>query len=90
MSRRSQASIWVCSVVTELCRPLAAVVSAPVFVAVKSLQEQIDGWDRRLATYRALLSRQFTAMETAIATLKSQTSSIASLVKATTSSSTSS
>jgi flagellar hook-associated protein 2 len=57
--------------------------------SVTTLQAQIDDWDRRLAAYRALLSQQFTAMETAIATLKSQTSSIAALVNASTSSSSS-
>ncbi len=46
---------------------------------ITSLQDQIEDWDRRLAAYRATLLAQFTAMETAIATLKSQTRSIASL-----------
>ncbi len=46
---------------------------------VKDLQSQIDRWDSRLETYRQMLTRQFTAMETAIATLKSQTSFLSSL-----------
>lgn len=45
---------------------------------VKDLQSQIDGWDRRLESYRQMLTRQFTAMETAIASLQSQTSWLAS------------
>jgi flagellar hook-associated protein 2 len=57
---------------------------------VKALQDQIDDWDRRLAAYRATLTAQFTAMETALASLKSQTSSIASLVNSSSSSSSSS
>jgi flagellar hook-associated protein 2 len=57
---------------------------------VKTLQDQIDTWDRRLAAYRATLTAQFTAMETAIAALKRQTSSIASLVTAGSNSSSSS
>ena len=57
---------------------------------VKDLQNQIDEWDRRLAAYRATLTTQFTAMETALASLKSQTSSIASLVGGSSSSSSSS
>lgn len=58
--------------------------------SVTTLQGQIEDWDRRLAAYRSLLTRQFTAMETAIATLKSQTSSISALVNASTASSSSS
>ena len=46
---------------------------------VKNLQSQIDDWDTRLAAYRDQLTQQFTAMETALATLKSQTSSLAGL-----------
>lgn len=49
---------------------------------ITTLQAQIETWDRRLAAYRATLTAQFTAMETALAALKSQTSSIASLVNA--------
>ncbi|HYY12610.1 MAG TPA: flagellar filament capping protein FliD [Kineosporiaceae bacterium] len=57
---------------------------------IKQLQTQIDDWDTRLADYRTMLTRQFTAMETAIASLKSQTSSIASLINSSGSGSTSS
>ena len=46
---------------------------------MKTLQAQIDDWDTRLADYRAQLTTQFTAMETALAALKSQTSSLAGL-----------
>ncbi|MBI4940723.1 MAG: flagellar filament capping protein FliD [Actinobacteria bacterium] len=41
---------------------------------VKDLQEQIEKWDTRLETFRATLTRQFTAMETALSRLKSDTS----------------
>ncbi len=46
--------------------------------AVKGLQSQIDDWDRRLTTYRASLQAQFTAMETTLSALKSQSSFLAS------------
>ncbi|MGZ4625619.1 MAG: flagellar filament capping protein FliD, partial [Kineosporiaceae bacterium] len=46
---------------------------------VKTLQAQIDAWNTRLAAYRDQLTRQFTAMETALASLKSQTSALAGL-----------
>jgi flagellar hook-associated protein 2 len=46
---------------------------------VKNLQSQIDDWDERLTAYRNQLTQQFTAMETALATLKSQTSSLSGL-----------
>ncbi|HVN14059.1 MAG TPA: flagellar filament capping protein FliD [Kineosporiaceae bacterium] len=46
---------------------------------VKNLQAQIDDWDTRLQAYRDQLTQQFTAMETALASLKSQTSSLAGL-----------
>jgi flagellar hook-associated protein 2 len=47
--------------------------------AVKTLQDQIDAWDQRLTDYRTQLTQQFTAMETALATLKSQTSALSGL-----------
>jgi flagellar hook-associated protein 2 len=46
---------------------------------VKTLQDQIDAWDQRLTDYRNQLTRQFTAMETALAALKSQTSALSGL-----------
>ena len=48
---------------------------------MKSLQDDIDAWDTRLADYHAAsLTTQFTAMETALATLKkSQTSALSGL-----------
>lgn len=46
---------------------------------VKTLQDQIDAWDQRLTDYRNQLTQQFTAMETALATLKSQTSALSGL-----------
>ncbi len=46
--------------------------------AVKGLQDQIEDWDRRLTAYRASLQAQFTAMETTLAALKSQSSFLAS------------
>ncbi|MGY1689567.1 flagellar filament capping protein FliD [Geodermatophilus sp. SYSU D01105] len=36
------------------------------------LEDQVEAWDRRLEIRRASLTAQFTAMETALATLKSQ------------------
>jgi len=47
--------------------------------AVKDLQDSIESWDLRLEARRLTLTRQFTAMETAIAALKSQTSAISGL-----------
>lgn len=46
--------------------------------AVKSLQNQIDDWDGRLTSYRASLQAQFTAMETTLAALKTQSSFLSS------------
>jgi len=46
--------------------------------AVKTLQDQIEDWDGRLAAYRASLQSQFTAMETTLAALKSQSSFLSS------------
>jgi flagellar hook-associated protein 2 len=46
---------------------------------VKDLQAQIDSWDSRLESYRLRLTRQFTAMETSLANLKSQTSFLSGL-----------
>jgi flagellar hook-associated protein 2 len=57
--------------------------------AVKSFQNQIDDWDRRLTAYRATLQTQFTAMETAIAALKSQATSITNFSNSSSSSSSS-
>ena len=47
--------------------------------AVDDLQKQIDNWTTRLDAKRLALQRQFTAMETTLATLKSQTSALSSL-----------
>ena len=60
---------------------------------VKDLQAQIDDWDLRLAARRETLTKQFTAMETAISSLKNASSSLGSLLgssSSTTSSSSSS
>jgi flagellar hook-associated protein 2 len=46
---------------------------------VKNLQDSIASWDRRLEARRAMLTKQFTAMETAIAALRSQTSALSGL-----------
>ena len=46
---------------------------------VSTLQDQIDAWDQRLTDYRNQLLQQFTAMETALASLKSQTSALSGL-----------
>jgi flagellar hook-associated protein 2 len=47
--------------------------------AVKDLQNSIEAWDLRLASRRLTLTKQFTAMETAISALKSQTSALSGL-----------
>ena len=57
---------------------------------VKRYQAAIDAWDDRLTAYRQSLTRQFTAMETALQKLKSSTSAITSMVNALSSSSSSS
>jgi flagellar hook-associated protein 2 len=53
--------------------------------AVKDYQRQIERWDDRLTSYRTMITRQFTAMETAIASLKSATSFLSGLTTTTTS-----
>jgi flagellar hook-associated protein 2 len=45
---------------------------------VTDLQGRIDDWDRRLELRRATLTRQFTAMETALGTLQNQSSWLSS------------
>lgn len=47
---------------------------------VKTFQDQIDAWDIRLEARRTTLTRQFTAMETALASLKSSSSAITNLL----------
>jgi flagellar hook-associated protein 2 len=47
--------------------------------AVRDLQDSIDAWDLRLEARRTTLTKQFTAMETAISALKSQTSALSGL-----------
>ncbi|MDQ1287665.1 MAG: flagellar filament capping protein FliD [Actinomycetota bacterium] len=52
---------------------------------IKRFDQAIDGWDARLTNYRESLTRQFTAMETALAKLKSSTSALSGLIKTTSS-----
>jgi flagellar hook-associated protein 2 len=47
---------------------------------VKDLQSQIDGWTSRLQMRQKTLTAQFTAMETALGTLKSQSSWLTSQI----------
>jgi flagellar hook-associated protein 2 len=47
--------------------------------AVQDLQKSIDSWDLRLEARRQSLTKQFTAMETAISALKKQTSALSGL-----------
>jgi flagellar hook-associated protein 2 len=47
---------------------------------VKRFQTAIDAWDARLTSYRQSLTTQFTAMETALAKLKSTTSALSGLI----------
>ena len=46
----------------------------------KDLQSRIDDWDMRLALRKDTLTRQFTAMETALGTLQNQSSWLASQI----------
>jgi flagellar hook-associated protein 2 len=48
--------------------------------AATDLQERIDNWDIRLELRRNALSRQFTAMETALSTLQNQSSWLSSQI----------
>jgi flagellar hook-associated protein 2 len=57
---------------------------------VKRYQKQIDDWDDRLTAYRQTLTTQFTAMETALAKLKTATSALSQLTGASSSSASSS
>jgi flagellar hook-associated protein 2 len=45
-----------------------------------SLQDQIDDWDTRLALRKETLTKQFTAMETALGTLQNQASWLSSQI----------
>ncbi|WP_164703241.1 flagellar filament capping protein FliD, partial [Modestobacter sp. KNN46-3] len=45
---------------------------------VTDLQERIDGWDLRLDMRRDTLTRQFTAMESALSSMQGQSSWLAS------------
>jgi flagellar hook-associated protein 2 len=56
---------------------------------IKRYQKSIDAWNTRLAAYRTTLTAQFTAMETALASLKKQTAAISSLLSNSSSSSSS-
>ena len=44
---------------------------------VKDIQDRIDAWDLRLAKRKETLTRQFTAMETALSSLKNQSTWLA-------------
>jgi flagellar hook-associated protein 2 len=57
---------------------------------IKRYQAAIDTWDTRLTTYRASLTTQFTAMETALAKIKTSTSALSSMINSSSSSSSSS
>ncbi|MGY1805718.1 flagellar filament capping protein FliD [Blastococcus sp. SYSU D00922] len=46
----------------------------------KGYQEQIDAWDLRLAKRKETLTRQFTAMETALSSLRNQSTWLASQI----------
>jgi flagellar hook-associated protein 2 len=49
---------------------------------IKAMQDSIDDWDTRLALRRDTLNAQYTAMETAMNTLKSQSSWLTSQISA--------
>lgn len=57
---------------------------------IKTLQTQVDNWTTRLDSYRAMLNAKFTAMETALSTLKTQSDALSSFFGTTSSSSSSS
>lgn len=57
---------------------------------VNDLQQQIDNWTKRLSDYRARLVMQFTAMETAIATMKTSLTALDGLIASSSSTSSSS
>ena len=44
---------------------------------VKDIQDRIEAWDLRLAKRKETLTRQFTAMETALSSLKNQSTWLA-------------
>jgi flagellar hook-associated protein 2 len=44
---------------------------------VKDIQKRIDAWDLRLAQRKETLTRQFTAMETALSSMKNQSNWLA-------------
>ena len=48
--------------------------------SAKDLQDRIDAWDIRLELRRTALTRQFTAMETALSTLQNQSSWLSSQI----------
>jgi flagellar hook-associated protein 2 len=58
--------------------PLASAKSG-LEQTVKTLQKQIDAWDDRLVSRRAALTKQFTAMELALSSLKSSSSFLSSM-----------
>ena len=57
---------------------------------VRSLQTQIDNWTTRLDSYRSMLSTKFTAMESALSSLKSQSTALSQFFGSASSSSSSS
>jgi flagellar hook-associated protein 2 len=44
---------------------------------VKDIQQRIESWDLRLAKRKEMLTRQFSAMETALSSLKNQSTWLA-------------
>lgn len=57
---------------TEPDRGVVAVAIDGRSSTVRRLQDSVDAWDLRLEMRRATLSRQFTALETALATMQGQ------------------
>ncbi len=57
---------------------------------ISSLQDAIDGWTTRLDAYRSMLNTKFTAMESALSSLKSQSTALSSYFGSSSSSSSSS
>jgi flagellar hook-associated protein 2 len=67
------------------CDPVEGTVTAAVTgrtAATRRLQDSIEAWDVRLELRRTTLSRQFTALETALSQMQGQSSWLAGQLSA--------
>ncbi len=74
----------IASRVAEVARAASSASDGTVTVAarrrqdsIRGLDKQIDAWDTRLEMRRATLERQYSALETALGSLQSQSSWLA-------------